>query len=68
MDKEDFEFAAKITRLANRGAKKAQEENHRLGLPNVYSLEGKIVYVYSNGTVQVKNWAIKRLDWWGENE
>jgi len=54
MDKEDFEFAAKITRLANRGAKKAQEENHRLGLPNVYSLEGKIVYVYPNGTIKAK--------------
>jgi hypothetical protein len=54
MNEEFYKKGLKMLRLANRGAKKAQEENHRLGLPNVYSLEGKIVYVYPDGTVKAK--------------
>jgi len=54
MDSEFYEFAAKVTRLANRGAKKAQEENHRLGLPNVYSIEGKTIFVLPDGTVKTE--------------
>jgi hypothetical protein len=54
MDKEDYELAAKMLRLANRGAKKAQEENRRLGLPNVYELAGNLVWVYPDGTTKSK--------------
>jgi len=52
MSEEFYKRGLKMLRLANRGVKKAQEENRKLGLPNVYSLEGKIIYVYPNGTVQ----------------
>jgi hypothetical protein len=52
MDKESYEFSIKILRIANNAVKKAQEENHRYGLPNVYSLNGKIVYQMPDGTVR----------------
>ena len=44
----------KMLRLANRGAKKAQEENRRLGLPNVYSIEGKTIFVLPNGEIKTE--------------
>ncbi|MEX0685322.1 MAG: hypothetical protein WD267_01835 [Balneolales bacterium] len=45
------DFAAELTKLGNRGMKKAQEENHKLGLPNVYSKNGTIYYQLSNGKI-----------------
>ena len=54
MDSSFYEFAAKITRLGNRGVKKAQEENRRLGLPNVYAIEGKPVFVMPNGEIRTE--------------
>lgn len=39
-----------LTRLGNRAVKKAQEENWKNGLPNVYSIHGKIVYALPDGT------------------
>ncbi len=41
----------KITRIGNRAVKKAQEENRQKGLPNVYSINGKIVYALPDGTL-----------------
>jgi hypothetical protein len=52
MDKENYEFSMRILRIANNAVKKAQEENHRLGLPNVYSLNGKKIYQMPDGTVR----------------
>ena len=43
--KEIFE----ISKLFNRAVKKAQEENTQKGLPNVYSINGKIVYALPDG-------------------
>ncbi len=34
--------------------RQAQEENHRLGLPNIYSRDGKIIYEMPNGEIIVK--------------
>ena len=51
MDKEDYEFSLKILRIANNAVHKAQEENRLLGLPNVYSLNGKKIYQMPDGTV-----------------
>jgi hypothetical protein len=47
-------FAAELTKLGNRGMKKAQEENHKLGLPNVYSKNGTIYYQLPNGKITTK--------------
>jgi len=54
MDKKDYELTNEMIRLANRGAKKAQEEAHRLGLPNVYFISGKPVYEMPNGELKLK--------------
>lgn len=45
------ETAIFLTRLGNRGVKKAQEENRRLGLPNVYCKDGKIFYQLPSGEI-----------------
>lgn len=39
----------KITRIGNRAVKKAQDENRSKGIPNVYSINGKIVFELPNG-------------------
>ncbi len=48
------DFAAELTRLGNRGVRKAQEENRKMGLPNVYSKNGKIYYQLPNGEITTK--------------
>ncbi len=42
MKKEYYELSAKITRLANRGAHRAQEAARRAGVPVVYAYGGKL--------------------------
>jgi hypothetical protein len=42
-------------RIGNIAVRKAQEENRRLGLPNVYSRNGKIIFEMPNGEIIVKN-------------
>ncbi|MDR1168524.1 MAG: hypothetical protein LBK53_06530 [Heliobacteriaceae bacterium] len=42
----------KITRIGSRAVKKAQEENRRLGIPNVYCINGKIIFEIPDGTVK----------------
>ncbi len=54
MDEVYYKEAFKMLRLANRGAKKAQEENRRLGLPNVYSIEGKTIFVLPDGKIKTE--------------
>lgn len=44
-----------LTKLGNRGVKKAQEENHRLGIANVYFKNGKIYYQLPNGDITTRN-------------
>ncbi len=36
----------KMTQIANCATQNAQEENRRLGVPNVYSINGIVVYEY----------------------
>jgi hypothetical protein len=38
-----------LERIGNRGVRKAQEENRRLGIPNVYSINGILYYELPNG-------------------
>lgn len=40
-----------MQKIGNRAVRKAQEENRRLGLPNVYSQNGKIFYELPDGTI-----------------
>ena len=46
-DKIDWD---KMTEIFNRAVKKAQEENRRKGIPNVYEINGQIVYELPDGT------------------
>lgn len=41
----------KLLKLGNRAIKKAQENNRKNGIPNVYSLNGKIVFELPNGEI-----------------
>ncbi|MBP3491247.1 hypothetical protein J6K35_05215 [bacterium] len=43
------EITEKILKLGNKAIKKAQEENRRKGIPNVYCINGKIIYELPNG-------------------
>jgi hypothetical protein len=52
-------FAGHIQRIGNLAVHKAQAENRRLGLPNVYSRNGKIIFEMPNGEVIVKNNEVK---------
>jgi len=48
------ERSLEFERIGNRAARQAQEENHRLGLPNIYSRNGKIIYEMPDGKIIVK--------------
>jgi hypothetical protein len=50
MTDKDYKEIFKISKLFNRAVKKAQEENRRKGIPNVYCINGKIVYALPDGT------------------
>ncbi|MCH8208373.1 MAG: hypothetical protein IIA62_04875 [Nitrospinae bacterium] len=44
-----YEEAFEFQRIANRAVKRAQEENRKRGIPNVYSYNGKLYYELPNG-------------------
>lgn len=50
-----YKEALEYQRIGNDAVRKAQEENHRLGLPNVYSRNGKLIYEMPDGQVVVKD-------------
>ena len=45
---EIYKWAHEILQIAKRGAKKAQEENRRKGIPNVYDINGHLYYELPN--------------------
>jgi len=49
LDIQAYIQAAELKRIGNRAVRKAQEENRRLGIPNVFSLNGNIYYELPNG-------------------
>lgn len=51
---ETYEKALEYQRIGNRAVRQAQAENHRLGLPNIYSRNGQIIYEMPNGEIVVK--------------
>ncbi len=51
---ETYEKALEYQRIGNRAVRQAQEENHRLGLPNIYLRHGKIIYEMPDGEIIVK--------------
>lgn len=51
---ETYEKALEYQRIGNAAVREAQAENHRLGLPNIYSRNGRIVYEMPDGEIIVK--------------
>lgn len=49
------ERVAEMMRIANIAVAKAQEESRRLGVPNVYGIDGKIYYECPDGTLSLKD-------------
>ena len=58
MKKEYYKNLIRMTRIGNRAIKKAQEENRRLGLPNVYSKNKRLYFELPDGTITMKKPAI----------
>ncbi len=54
IDKVTYEQALEFQRIGNIAVRKAQEENRRLGIPNVYGRDGKIYYEMPNGEIVFK--------------
>jgi hypothetical protein len=46
---ETYTAINEIVRIGNQGVAKAQEKNRRLGVPNVYSINGRLYYETSTG-------------------
>ena len=57
-DKKELELIKmtnKFLYYANLSARKAQEENHRKGIPNVYEKDNTIFWHMPNGSITTKN-------------
>ena len=52
---ETYARGLEFQRIGNLAIRKAQEENRRLGLPNVYSRNGKLIYEMPDGSIVVKD-------------
>ncbi len=52
---ETYKQAHEFLRIATRAAKRAQEENRKKGIPNVYSFNGHIYYELPNGELTREN-------------
>ena len=46
---EIYKQTLEFLRIGNRAVKRAQEENRKKGIPNVYSFNGHIYYELPNG-------------------
>ncbi len=47
-------LSEKLLKLGNRAIKKAQENNRKKGIPNVYCINGKIIFELPNGEFTTK--------------
>ena len=46
---ETYKRARKLLQIANRAAKRSQEENRKKGIPNIYDFNGHLYYELPNG-------------------
>jgi hypothetical protein len=51
LDIQAYIQAAELRRIGNRAVRKAQDENRRLGIPNVFSFNGVMYYELHNGEI-----------------
>jgi hypothetical protein len=50
-----YQFASEVIRIGNQAVKKAQEENRRLGLPNVFTKNSKWYCELPNGEITTES-------------
>ena len=55
MTKKSFDFFIEILKIGNRAVLKAQRNNRKKGIPNVYAKNGKVVYELPNGRLTSVN-------------
>jgi hypothetical protein len=55
IDAEAFSTAAEWTRIGREATQAAIEENRRLGVPNVYSINGRIYYELPSGELSLED-------------
>jgi hypothetical protein len=55
VDLELFRVAAEWSRIASAATHQAIEENRRLGVPNVYSINGRIYYELPSGELTLED-------------
>ena len=58
---EAYKQTCEFLRIGNRAVKRAQEENRKKGIPNVYSYKGHIYYELPNGEL-TKEDPLKRVN------
>ena len=52
---ETYEAAIEFQCIGSRAVKKAQAENRKKGIPNAYSLNGRIIYELPNGEITTED-------------
>jgi len=52
---EAYQKDVELQRIGNRAVLAAQEESRRMGVPNVYSMNGKLFFELPNGEITDKN-------------
>ena len=55
LNPETYKRTRELLRIGNRAVKRAQEENRKKGIPNVYSYNGHIYYELPNGELTKEN-------------
>ena len=53
--RETYELTLKIARIGSRALRQAHEENHRLGLPNIFTRNKKLYFEMPDGTITTDN-------------
>ncbi|MCL2062996.1 MAG: hypothetical protein FWG98_01295 [Candidatus Cloacimonetes bacterium] len=48
---EEYQFSEKIQKIGNEAVRKAKEEAQKAGLPIAYSLNGRLVFQLTDGSV-----------------
>ena len=59
---ETHKWAHEMLRIASRAAKRAQEENRKKGIPNVYDFNGHLYYELRNGELTKEDPLSKETD------
>ncbi len=59
---ETHKWAREMLRIGNRAVKKAQEENRKKGIPNVYDINGHLYYELPNGELTKEDPLSKETD------